>query len=70
MLFINNEDVQKVLTIEDTLRVLEAGHEELAKQELVARPRIDIYTETDRATSTAGGRWKDPARDYIAMPFG
>lgn len=47
MLFINNDDVQKVLTIEDTLRVLEDGHKELAKQELVARPRIDIYTETD-----------------------
>lgn len=46
MLFINNDDVQKVLTIEDTLRVLEEGHRELADKHLVARPRIDIYTET------------------------
>jgi len=47
MLFINNDEVQKILTVEDTLRVLEDGHRDLAKQELVARPRIDIYTETD-----------------------
>jgi len=47
MLFINNEDVEKVLTIRDTLRVLEEGHRELAKAELVARPRVDIYTETN-----------------------
>ena len=46
MIFINNEDVEKVLTIGDTLRVLEEGHVELAKAELVVRPRVDIYTET------------------------
>ncbi|HZT09056.1 MAG TPA: ornithine cyclodeaminase family protein [Chloroflexota bacterium] len=47
MLFLNNDDVQRVLTVEDTLRVLEDGHRELARHELVARPRVDIYTETD-----------------------
>ncbi len=47
MFFINNDDVQKVLTIGDTLLALEDGHRELARQELVARPRVDIYTETD-----------------------
>ena len=46
MLIINNDDVQKVLTVEDTLRVLEEGHAELARRELVARPRVDTYTET------------------------
>jgi alanine dehydrogenase len=51
MLFINNDDVKKVLTVEDTLRVLEEGHRELARQELVARPRVDIYTETDDSAS-------------------
>ena len=50
MLFLNNDDIQKVLTVEDTLRVLEDGHRELGRQELVARPRVDIYTETDRPT--------------------
>src|SRR5579862_563563 len=48
MLFLNNGDIERVLTIEDTLRVLEDGHRELGRQELVARPRVDIYTETER----------------------
>ena len=46
MLFINNDEVEKVLTMEDTLRVLEAGHKELARGELAGRPRVDMYTET------------------------
>jgi len=46
MLFINNEEVEKVLTMEDTLRVLEDGHQELARGELAGRPRVDVYTET------------------------
>jgi len=46
MLLINNADVAKVLTIEDTLRVLEDGHRELARGDLAGRPRVDIYTET------------------------
>ena len=47
MLFINNKEVEQVLTMKDTLSVLEEGHRELAKGELVGRPRVDIYTETD-----------------------
>ncbi|MGH7772761.1 MAG: hypothetical protein ACREQA_11080 [Candidatus Binatia bacterium] len=46
MLFINNEEVAKLLTIEDTLGALEEGHKELARGELAGRPRVDIYTET------------------------
>jgi alanine dehydrogenase len=46
MLFINNEEVEKVLTMEDTLRVLEEGHRELARGDLAGRPRVDVYTET------------------------
>jgi ornithine cyclodeaminase/alanine dehydrogenase-like protein (mu-crystallin family) len=46
MLFINNEEVEKVLTMEDTLRVLEDGHKELVRGELAGRPRVDVYTET------------------------
>lgn len=48
MLFLNNEDVQQVLTVEDTLRVLEEGFLDLGRQALVSRPRVDIYTETTR----------------------
>ena len=47
MLFLNNDDIQQVLTMKDTLRVLEEGHLEMARQELVARPRVDTYAETD-----------------------
>ncbi|MDP2645075.1 MAG: hypothetical protein Q8P24_09055 [Desulfobacterales bacterium] len=49
MLFINNDDVQQVLRVADALRVLEDGHRELAAMTLVARPRVDIYTETPAA---------------------
>jgi len=45
MLFINNDEVQKVLTMEDTLRVIEEGHRELARGDLAGRPRVDVYTE-------------------------
>jgi alanine dehydrogenase len=46
MLFINNDEVAEVLKMEDTLRVLEEGHRELARGELAGRPRLDMYTET------------------------
>jgi alanine dehydrogenase len=46
MLFINNDEVEKVLTMEDTLRVIEEGHKELARGDLAGRPRVDVYTET------------------------
>ena len=36
MLFLNNDDIQQVLTMKDTLAVLEEGHLEMARQELVA----------------------------------
>ena len=47
MLFLNNDDIQQVLTIEGVIQALEEGHAELARQELVARPRVDTYAETD-----------------------
>jgi alanine dehydrogenase len=48
VIFIDNQTVEKVLTMEDTLRVIENGHKELARGELAGRPRVDIYTETQR----------------------
>ena len=51
MLFLNNDDVRKVLTMEDTIRVLEDGHRELERGELVSRPRVDIYTQTSQPGS-------------------
>src|SRR5215831_16427161 len=52
-LIINNHDVQQVLTMEDTIAALEQSYLQLASQEAVCRPRIDIRIPTG-----------DPARNY------
>src|SRR3990170_4676431 len=52
-LIINNHDVQQVLTMEDTIAALEQSYLQLAAQEAVCRPRIDIRIPTS-----------DPARNY------
>jgi len=51
VIFIDNQTVAKVLTMEDTLRVIEDGHQELARGELAGRPRVDVYTETRRPST-------------------
>ena len=73
MLFINNDEVAEVLTMEDALRVIEAGHEELARGELAGRPRVDVYTETRAADKfhrwgTMEGSSKSLQRFAIRMP--
>jgi alanine dehydrogenase len=52
-LIINNADVEKVLTMEDTLAALEESYLALARREAVCRPRIDIRIPTS-----------DPAKNY------
>jgi len=52
-LIINNQEVAQVLTMEDTLAALEQAYLQLADQEAVCRPRIDIRIPTS-----------DPARNY------
>ena len=52
-LIINNEDVAKVLTIEDTIAILEESYRKLAAGDAVCRPRIDIRIPTE-----------DPTRNY------
>ena len=52
-LIINNQEVQQVLTMEDTIAALEQSYLQLAAQEAVCRPRIDIRIPTS-----------DPARNY------
>jgi ornithine cyclodeaminase/alanine dehydrogenase-like protein (mu-crystallin family) len=52
-LIINNHEVQQLLTMEDTIAALEEGYLQLAAQEAVCRPRIDIRIPTS-----------DPARNY------
>ncbi|MEE8515465.1 MAG: ornithine cyclodeaminase family protein, partial [Alphaproteobacteria bacterium] len=45
-LFINNDDVAKVLTIEDTMAALEESYRQLVTKESVCRPRVDIQIPT------------------------
>jgi alanine dehydrogenase len=52
-LIINNKEVEQVLTMEDTMAALEQSYLQLAAQEAVCRPRIDIRIPTS-----------DPARNY------
>lgn len=52
-LIIDNHEVQQLLTMEDTIAALEKGYLQLAAQEAVCRPRIDIRIPTS-----------DPARNY------
>lgn len=46
MLFLNNDDVKQVLTMEMTMNALDQAYRELARQEAVCRPRIDIQIPT------------------------
>ena len=41
-LIINNKEVEQVPTMEDTMAALERSYLQLAAQEAVCRPRIDI----------------------------
>src|SRR5258705_5129386 len=49
----NNHDVEQVLQMEDTIAAMEQSYLQLAAQEAVCRPRIDIRIPTS-----------DPARNY------
>src|ERR1044072_3686399 len=49
MLFLNNDDVKQVLTMEVTMNALDQAYRELARQEAVCRPRIDIQIPTEDA---------------------
>ncbi len=46
MLFLNNDDVKQVLTMELTMNALDKAYRELARQEAVCRPRIDVQIPT------------------------
>ena len=55
-LFINNEVVSKVLTMQDTIDVLEKAYRDLADGEAVCRPRVEIQIPTkDPKKASKGG---------------
>jgi len=53
MLFLNNDDVRQVLTMDMTVNALDAAYRQLATQDAVCRPRIDLQIPT-----------RDPDRVY------
>ena len=48
VLFLNNDDVQKVLRMDDCIRTQEEAFRGLLTHDSVHRPRIDVYVPTDR----------------------
>jgi ornithine cyclodeaminase/alanine dehydrogenase-like protein (mu-crystallin family) len=48
-LIINNDDVARILTMADTLEVLEEAYADLATRDAVCRPRIDIQIPTEKS---------------------
>ena len=59
MLFLNNDDVKQVLTMEATMNALDQAYRELAREEAVCRPRIDIQIPTRiPKRSINGAPWK------------
>src|ERR1700752_366581 len=52
-LIINNDDVSKLLTMDDTIAALEKAYLDIATTEAVCRPRVDIRIPS-----------KDPAKNY------
>lgn len=48
-LILNNDDVKQVLTMKITMEALEKAYGELAREEAVCRPRIDIQIPTKNA---------------------
>jgi ornithine cyclodeaminase/alanine dehydrogenase-like protein (mu-crystallin family) len=51
MLIINNDDVFKLLTMEDCIRVQEAAFRKIPDGGAIHRPRIDMYMPTDQEDS-------------------
>ena len=45
-LILSNDDISSVLTMRDTVDALEHAYQELAREEAVCRPRIDIRIPT------------------------
>ena len=46
-LVINNDMGNQILTMQDTIDVLEKAYKDLAEKEAVCRPRIDVQIPTD-----------------------
>src|SRR5215470_3437143 len=73
MLIINNADVARVLTMADTIEVLERAYTDLlTTRDAVCRPRIDIQIPTDEpgVIYQWGTMEGGSTRGYFAIPHG
>jgi len=68
-LLINNDMVAQVLTMQDTIDVLEQAYADLVEQEATCRPRIDIQIPTSDGRFTNGEQWKAAPRG-VTSQFG
>jgi len=59
MLFLNNDDVRSVLTMEMTIAALKQAYREIMDGEGVCRPRVDLHR---RDEAGLGGRGRAHAR--------
>ena len=53
-LFLNNDDVEKVITMKDTMEALETLYREMGEGTAVAAPRSDVHCPTAAAQSAEG----------------
>ena len=59
-LIINNQEVQRVLTMEDTIAALEQGYLQLAAREVVAAgASTSVYPPAIQPVITNGERWRE-----------
>jgi alanine dehydrogenase len=64
-LFLNNDDVEKVITMKDTMEALEILYRELADGKAVAAPRSDLHVPT-----AAGKNAEAPMAHYLKSMSG
>ena len=71
MLFIDNQTVQQILTIDDAINSQDIAFRGLVDGAAIHRPRIDMYVPTGRKrTTTAGARWRARAATSACSRFG
>ncbi|MDA0652313.1 MAG: hypothetical protein O3C49_03430 [Proteobacteria bacterium] len=58
MLFIHNDVVKEILTMEDCIAAQEQAFRDLAVGKATHRPRSDIYAPCEREAIPAGAPWK------------
>lgn len=69
-LMINNDHVSQVLTMKDTIEVLEDAYRSLAVGEAVCRPRIDIQIPTSDPKKLINGVLWRVVKPEDILPFG